>query len=1022
MTTQGIIDKLEQILSSELSSEEDVRLKFAAEFFRLLDYDDDCLATEFPIYSYHGKKKLPVTHADMVYFDSPEWKSHNSEKERKWTQDHSLLIAEIKKPSEVLDSEGQAEHYARWLGAPCIISTNGKELIIWRIKGEYSSYEKVLQIKSKELVSSWEQIEYLIRRERVEKIILESKLKIEQGIKIDYDCYLKSLKTKLNFLIQFPLSRLLDQKKSVSTFDLYLETDKPKVQEIKSEELLLINKSAIILGEPGSGKTYLLRFLALKLIEDQADNANDIIPIIIEGKQWGHFYRRIAEFIYEDLKLLVKGITPSIIESELSKDKFIIFIDGYDEIRKERDIFKRELEQFIASYNIKIVLTSREANYHGELSPYFDIWKIKPLSEEQIDEFAQQVTSIRWLSLDLKDKNLLELARLPLYLSMICQLVNKSKRIPSNISLLHSSFVKYILLEYPKQKDPAYETRVPLDVKIDFLSELAKERSRNSYFNDYFRCIKDIQWISKKDSIISEILESGLLIGNPSSYMDYIHPTTEEFFYARSISLLSSDQIVAFVRENLIKDETLEPIKLLVGLLRDQNKQKPLLDYLEENNLLLYLKCLDGRYRSDMDNLHYGPEIEKQYLAQMQSSYNSLLDHYFNKSKILFPPFRGYLFDQSQTENLKVKVVGSLDSNQMALSYKYSFIDPLKESIEPEINPSLPVIIAFSLGKDDDIRPSGPPIPIMRSSSRDGCNYINLRMARLGPDSARDVVLFDLKENLKYLIDKKILINTLPLDCEQLISEIHDAASKAKTFQDKILESIWNYETGIYDANIYHDAFLKIKQHPFVQSGNRKIPLRLKDILSKLEYLMDNSIDISKYVLPEFRTIGNQYTPEQIQERIKQVYSLLPRLYSDMVDTNFPNLRKHLWHCNIYPFRYVIQLKKDKSIIDKKEYTINAKYTITAAYCMPVMRDEDMDAVVNMPENRNIPDSRNEYDLIRSEFIEKLKTFRRFPLESSFDIDKFYITSMGIGNAISDHGLITGVYDLLKRDLGFIIK
>jgi hypothetical protein len=935
MATQGIIHKLEQISSLELSSEEDVRLKFAADFFRLLGYTDDYLATEFPVYSYHGGKKLPVTHADMVYFDSSEWMAHKSEKERKWPQDHSLLIAEIKKPTEILDSEGQAEHYARWLGAPFIVSTNGKELIIWRHKGEYLSYEKVLHIKSNELISQWDQIEDLILRERVIKLIVESQERVEKGIKLSYELYLRSQRTKLNALIRFPLSRLLDPKKSVSTFDLYLEaSDKPKAQEIKSEELLSTDGSAIILGEPGSGKTYLLRYLTLKVAENKADNEDDVIPIIIEGKQWGHLHRGLVEFIYDELKSLVKGITPNIIESELTKNKFIIFIDGYDEIRTERDIFKRELEKFIIAYDTKIVLTSREANYRGELSPYFNIWKIKPLSEEQIDEFGQQVTSISILSYRLRSQNLLELARLPLYLSMICQLINKNEKIPNNIALLHNNFANYLLDEYPKQKDPAFEPKVPLEAKLDFLSELSREQFKDRYFNEYHQCIKDEQWLNKKELLLSEILESGLLIGDPSSFMDFVHPTVAEFFYARSISFLSSDQIIAFANENVEKEEIFEVFRLLIGLLRDQNKQKPLLDYLEENNLVLFLKCLDGRYHADVDNMKYYPDIEKQYLAQMQSSYNSLLNRYFNKCKTLFPPFRGHLFDQSNIDTLKVKVIGSLDANQEILSYKYSFVDPLNESIEPEINPSLAVIIAVSFGKDNNTRHRSPRFPIMASSSSDGCNYINLQMARLGLDSAREIAVTDIKNNLKILIDKYRLMNTWPLLCEQLIFEIHRAASTARRFQDKILEPLWNYESGIYDANEYLDVFMSIRQHPFVQFGDRKKPLDLNGIISNLELLTRNSIDISKYVLPEFPNTGLQYAPIQIQRRIELIYSLLPTLYSDMVDANFPNLRKYLWHCNIYPFKYVIYINKTKYTRDYLKYAINA------AYCMPITHEE----------------------------------------------------------------------------------
>jgi len=255
------------------------------------------------------------------------------------------------------------------------------------------------------------------------------------------------------------------------------------------------------------------------------------------------------------------------------------------------------------------------------------------------------------------------------------------------------------------------------------------------------------------------------------------------------------------------------------------------------------------------------------------------------------------------------------------------------------------------------------------------------------------------------------------LICEQLISEIHNAASTAVMFQDRILEPIWKYENGIYDANEYHETFLSIKHHPFVQSGDRRIPLKLKDIFDKLKYLTQKNVTVSNYVLPEFKKDSilnsdrktDQYTPENIQERIKQVYSLVPKLYSDFVETYFPNLRKYFWHLNIYPFRYIVYYNK-----------FNA--TIPALYCMPVMREEDINAIVYMSEKEHIIGSSEGYNRIRSEFIAQLKSFSRFPLEYSFDIDKFYYTSTGISKAISDQALTTGVYDLLKRDLEFIIK
>jgi hypothetical protein len=76
------------------------------------------------------------------------------------------------------------------------------------------------------------------------------------------------------------------------------------------------------------------------------------------------------------------------------------------------------------------------------------------------------------------------------------------------------------------------------------------------------------------------------------------------------------------------------------------------------------------------------------------------------------------------------------------------------------------------------------------------------------------------------------------------------------------------------------------------------------------------------------------------------------------------------------------------------------------------------DAVVNMSEEENNID----YYLTRREFIARLKTHHRSPLGPFFNDNNFYITCTGITDAISDHALTSGVYDLLKHDLEFILN
>jgi hypothetical protein len=1001
---------LADLILPEESSEEDVRLKIVIPLFKLLGYNEDCLATEFPVYGNIGRKKCHTTFADVVYFNDISPSSHRAESERNWVRDHSLVLIELKKPSEDPDPSGQAEYYANWLSTPYIVSTNGNEFII-RLQERYRSPMELMRFRRDELVSRLADIQKILLFQRVEKFVLDQQLKFKNISNINYDGYLSSFYEELKDNLKWPITRSLGIKDNISILDLPLR-DKSQYEIKQSEDLLNISEPIMVLGEPGSGKTYLLKHIAQKIIELNPCEGVLRIPIIIEARYWGPNLKTIVEYVFSKLNHFVPGLTLIMVEQELAQSRYWILIDGYDEIRDPnlKTDFRLEVEGIARCRMAKIIMTSREANYHGEFDAHFRAYNIKGISDDQIDSFARDFAGINHFSYDLSKENLLELARLPLYLFMLCKIVIKNKNLPNNKAKIWEEFASVLLNEYPFRRRPAYDPVFSTSQKIDFLSELAKEKAKDVKFHNYAVCANRIGIINDHDQLLKEIFESGLLKGDISRF-DFIHPTAIEFFHARYLSIQSSEIAMSFVSEMHNRDECIETILFLIGILRNKGNQDMILDFLEENNIEIYIKSLKSRYHTDLSEAIYYHDVESRYLSQLQKTYNRLLDGYLANIKFRFSPYRFMESDPVILNQFKVGVKGTLDMANSRILYEYFPYFINADVTEPEIvhlasgylNPSVRVgnskiheIIAYSNGKQF---------------------YKDLNLARLGIDSAREVAVNDVFMRLEELIDKKLLPMTPIFACELVVAEIHKASSKARMFQDKDLEPIWKFEIGAFEAQEYLQVFESIKEHPFVICGNRQIPINIKKIIHLLKYLIANSISISNFILPPISPFSKAYgnsnvfsagwnscDQKEIQRRLERLYSMLPKIYYEFVKLNFPRLIPYLGHCKIYPYKYIVN------------YCVgNGRFHddwIIKRYHIPVASEDEMIASVNLVENADL--KRDDFDILREQYIKMLRRFERY---SEANSEKFFVTHGGIDSIMDDKALTKSIYTLLDDDL-----
>ncbi|MCP4256311.1 MAG: NACHT domain-containing protein, partial [Planctomycetes bacterium] len=200
------------------------------------------------------------------------------------------------------------------------------------------------------------------------------------------------------------------------------ESDSPISPQSRSPvgECLSTYHRLVILGDPGGGKTTMLRWLATAyLLRHNGDEAfsqipdtqslpdRSWIPILIRCRDLGEadLCRSFTDFLTQHLyktELLPKDaeVMRAITLDRIAKGEALLLVDGLDEITNPhvRMMFCQELERTSTRYpNAPIVVTSRIVGYRD--MPYrmgsgFEHGQIAELNREDKDHFARQWVEI----------------------------------------------------------------------------------------------------------------------------------------------------------------------------------------------------------------------------------------------------------------------------------------------------------------------------------------------------------------------------------------------------------------------------------------------------------------------------------------------------------------------------------------------------------------------------------------------------------------------------------------------------
>ncbi|MFF5967997.1 NACHT domain-containing protein [Streptomyces collinus] len=295
----------------------------------------------------------------------------------------------------------------------------------------------------------------------------------------------------------------LDREKWEQARQAYRERPAVKLLEtVASVE----SRRTVLLGDPGSGKSTIARYLALALTSEELTgplySLSGLLPVVIELRRYADADWREKSF--EDFLAYVHkheghAPAPALLHHCLENGNSLVVFDGLDELfdPRVRDSVTRRIAGFSARYSkIRIVVTSRIIGYnrHTLDGAGFRHYMLQSLNDAEIETFTarwyeavcpgnkqdSERLRIRLIEAVTRSRPVRELAGNPLLLTILA-IIARRQRLPRDRAGVYQHAVNVLIAHWDedtKHLDLAPETRAIADLddrdRREMLERLAR--------------------------------------------------------------------------------------------------------------------------------------------------------------------------------------------------------------------------------------------------------------------------------------------------------------------------------------------------------------------------------------------------------------------------------------------------------------------------------------------------------------------------------------------------------------------
>lgn len=379
--------------------------------------------------------------------------------------------------------------------------------------------------------------------------------------------------------------------------------------------------NAVILGDPGSGKSSLLRFLALRWarIDDANLRYTQPLPLLIELREYNRWEcssgKGFLKYLHEASTW--HRLNQHTLNHLLEKpDRVVLLLDGLDEVfdPAERELVVNDIHRFSNEHkHVRIVLTSRVVGYKPQRlrDAEFRHFMLQDLDQEQIAGFLDKWHAItfdkpeeaatkreRLAKAIENSKSIAQLAGNPLLLTMMA-ILNRHQELPRHRVDLYQQCSRLLLHQWDVERTlvdfPGLSTEIGLREKTDILRSIAyamqtrlSDNSRANYIDgttltslieDYLHTELRIEHAKAIARALVEQLRvrNFILCSLGADSYAFVHRTFLEYFCAAEIvhqfnvaKTLSEPDLIALFDIHCRDDDWREVLRLICGQIDEQ--------------------------------------------------------------------------------------------------------------------------------------------------------------------------------------------------------------------------------------------------------------------------------------------------------------------------------------------------------------------------------------------------------------------------------------------------------------------
>lgn len=356
--------------------------------------------------------------------------------------------------------------------------------------------------------------------------------------------------------------------------------------EVKSAwDAVLSTNRAIILGQPGAGKTTFFKHVALKHAMNDAGTLRFPIYVVLRRLAYESEINLLS-FIANDFKECGFGKPDELLDHLLrDKRECLLIFDGLDEVSTGEQ--ERIVSQIVSiskrfKHN-KILVSCRTANYRGQLEGFSE-FEICEFSKEQIKQFVRgwfkrtPLLADQFLMDLSKNQGLQELATTPLLAALLCIGYKRNQRFPDQKALVYLSSIDALLIDWDSSRQVS-RTNFVGNFDAELKKRLIGKVACDTFCDEslYFSKQEIINRLNKVSStypiqsnqghaLLNEyVLNHGLLIERAKDIFSFSHLTIQEFLTAFYLSQVQSEKVFKKLASESYSDSRWNEVVVFLG-------------------------------------------------------------------------------------------------------------------------------------------------------------------------------------------------------------------------------------------------------------------------------------------------------------------------------------------------------------------------------------------------------------------------------------------------------------------------